>query len=88
MKQVLKFKLSNTGNVTELALPLMSTILTVQYQRDDLMLWAMCYDTERTEARKIRLVCTGEELHHQTNLEFIASVFKDGYMFHLFEEHD
>jgi hypothetical protein len=86
MEKVLKFKLSNTGNITELTLPLMSTILTVQYQGDDLMLWAMCYDTKRTEVRKIRLVCTGEELH-RTDLGFITTVHKDGYVFHLFEEH-
>jgi chlorite dismutase len=85
MEHVLKYKLNHANPTTHLSLPRGATLLTAKYQGADLMLWALCHDTEQLEERKIRLVCTGEELHHKA-LVFISTVFTGAYVFHIFED--
>ncbi len=85
MKKVFKYRLEITG-FQKIELPLNAEILTVQFQHDQLCLWALVDSDSATEEREIKISGTGHPIVN-TNLKFIASVQElDGNLvWHVFE---
>lgn len=73
----------------ELELPKRSTVLSVDSQHADSVLWALIdVDEKETETRKFRIVATGEKFSSETPMIFHGTFYsiKDNLVFHLFEE--
>ncbi len=72
---------------TALELPAGSKILTVQWQKDKIVLWAMVEPDATPRKRRFLLVATGEPVAYvQQALAYIATMqTDDGSVFHVFE---
>jgi hypothetical protein len=89
LTKIFKYQLELT-DVQRLLLPRFAKILSVQFQGEDLCLWALVIPDQKSEDRIIRIIGTGHEINPslQFNLEFIGTVqqYSGSVVWHVFEE--
>lgn len=83
MKQVWKYEID--PDETPIDMPLCAEILSVGFQGDILMLWALVDLDVDLVPRKIYARGTGHNIRADSPI-FIGTAFKDGLVFHVFEE--
>ncbi len=84
--KIYKYKLELIGSQS-ITMPVNAEILSIQYQSENLCLWAMFDDDElKTEARIFVIVGTWYQFDCE-GLNFLATVQQDGvFVWHIFEE--
>lgn len=61
-------------------------LLKIGYQNDILMLWySKKVDNEATEKRTFRIMGTGHQIDAIDGVNYIDTVFQDGFVWHIFE---
>ena len=86
MSKIFKYKLLNNLR-QDVEMPIRSEILSVQFQQDQLYLWAKVNPDNQPEIRKIVIVGTGFEFD-SSNLTYIATIQEaEGLLiWHVFED--
>lgn len=79
-----KFQL-NEEQLQQLEVPSGAQILTANFQDDNLCIWALVNDEAPREPRYIRLIGTGQVVDMFETKIYINTVFKNGFVFHIFE---
>lgn len=86
MTVIYKYQLDR--QLSEVELPVGATILKVDEQHGNIMLWALVDPTQKSEARQVVVIGTGNEIRTPTErLNFINTFFIQGglFVFHAFE---
>jgi hypothetical protein len=83
MKTIWKFPLSlNTEQ--EIKLPREAVIISVQFQKGILFLWAKIDTESDTEERKVAIVVTGDDCDWCSRWNYIGTVQNNIYVWHIF----
>lgn len=89
MTIIYKYKLDcKIGESIHLQLPHGAKILKADFQNDDIYLWAYipCYEDKITEPRTFIVYFTGQPIDLPTSqLEYINTIQKNSFVFHVFE---
>lgn len=74
--------------VQQISLPENAKIMTVQFQGNQLCLWAMVNPHSYDEYRYIRIAATGEKITDESDLKYINTVqqFDGELIWHVFEK--
>lgn len=74
--------------IQQISLPENAKIMTVQFQGNNLCLWAMVNPKKDEEYRYIRIAATGEKITDEADLKYITTVqqFDGELIWHVFEK--
>ena len=79
-----KFQLHNSS--TELLMPIGAKILSAQYQKGVVCIWALVDTSKENESRYFNLLCTGEDVFSDIGTFIGTCVSADNYLvLHVFE---
>jgi hypothetical protein len=83
--KILKWEIVATCSQT-IEMPKQARILSIQLQKEKIVLWALCDETLETELRVFDIYLTGENLPHDIG-EYLATIYNpiNGLAFHIFE---
>jgi hypothetical protein len=84
--EIWKFPLHGLGGQT-IRMPFDAKILTAQFQREILCVWAMCDPKqEKYEDRYFRVIGTGFDIDDTAPLKYISTVQNGMFVWHVFEQ--
>lgn len=82
MLTIHKYKITGTGPIE---MPVQQKILTAQFQKDALYIWAMVETDNPKEKVMFELVGTGHEVLPNSKRLYIATAQEGSYVWHLFQ---
>jgi hypothetical protein len=91
MRTILKYRVITSdyaiGKPQEIMMHKGAEILTAQLQAGQIQMWAMCFDvgTGEMEDRTFILLGTGRNIDEKQELNYIATIQDDEFVWHLFE---
>tara|TARA_R110000803_G_C11770163_1_gene295164 strand:+ start:260 stop:526 length:267 start_codon:yes stop_codon:yes gene_type:complete len=85
MNTIHKFKIEPAASFNNISLPFSAHILNVEFQNNELFMWANIDTSEPKETRRFEVFLTGQEMPEMFAYVFIGTAHKDGFVFHLFE---
>lgn len=84
MRAVWKFTLEMVA-IQSVEMPKGAKILDVQFQDESLCLWAGVTPGKESEERTVQIVGTGHRELPDAGITYLATVQKNGYVWHVFE---
>lgn len=84
--KIYKYELNELPYRTKLELPKTHKILCVQYQNNQLYLWAIVDDSSPQKQIEIIVYGTGHEIDDVINLSYITTIQEPPYVWHLFKK--
>jgi hypothetical protein len=85
METIWKYKITSIPDF-EISLPLGANVLSIQMQNDYPTLWVLVDPSQPYEVRKFFKVGTGWPIRNMSATKFIATIQKDGLVWHYFEQ--
>lgn len=86
MKTIYKYTLVDSGNPVPVRMPKGAEVLSIQFQRDALCLWALINVGAEMETRRFRVIGTGWHDIKVDRSDYIATVQDGNLVWHIFEE--